>query len=97
MSKEKLTAALIIANVCQAAGVSEASFNDKTAEAAELRSVVVRWLYDYGMSEREIARLLGWSQQRVSERKNCRKTSQRIRSIENDFAFSMLTTVGKVF
>ena len=76
-----LTAALIIANVCKAAGVSVETFNDRTAEAAELRSIAVRWMYDYGMSEREIGQRLGWSQQRVHERKTCAKTSRRIKAI----------------
>lgn len=92
-----LTLDIIKNCACNAAGISTEEWDSKTAEAAELRSVVVRWLYDYGMSEREIAKLLGWSQQRVNERKNSRKTSQRIRGIEKDFASTMLTIVGKVF
>ena len=90
MAQEKLNASLIIANVCKAAGVSEETFNDKTAEAAELRSIAVRWMYDYGMSEREIAKQLGWSQQRVHERKNCPKFSRRIKAITDVFEELML-------
>lgn len=80
------TAKLIISNACEVAGISEHEWDNKTAEVAELRSIVVRWLYDYGMSEREIAKMLGWSQQRVHERKICRKTSKRIRSMEVAFS-----------
>jgi transposase len=74
---------------CEVAGIDTNEWENNTAELAELRSVVVRWMYAYGMSEREIARMLGWSQQRVNERKNCAKTSQRIKAIENAFASAM--------
>lgn len=74
---------------CEVAGIDTKEWDNNTAELAELRSVVVRWMYAYGMSEREIARMLGWSQQRVNERKNCAKTSQRIRTIESAFASAM--------
>lgn len=74
---------------CEVAGIDANEWENNTAELAELRSVVVRWMYDYGMSEREIARMLGWSQQRVNERKNCTKTSQRIKAIEGAFSSAM--------
>lgn len=74
---------------CEVAGIDANEWGNNTAELAELRSVVVRWMYGYGMSEREIARMLGWSQQRVNERKNCTKTSQRIKAIERAFASAM--------
>lgn len=74
---------------CEVAGIGINDWNNNTAELAELRSVVVRWMYAYGMSEREIARMLGWSQQRVNERKNCTKTSQRIKAVESAFASAM--------
>lgn len=74
---------------CEVAGIDANEWENNTAELAELRSVVVRWMYGYGMSEREIARMLGWSQQRVNERKNCTKTSQRIKAIERAFASAM--------
>ena len=83
------TAKLIITNACEVAGISESEWDLKTAEVAELRSVVVRWLYDYGMSEREIAKLFGWSQQRVHERKACQKTSWRVRAMASAFAERM--------
>jgi predicted XRE-type DNA-binding protein len=83
------TAKLIISNACEVAGIPESEWNSKTAEVAELRAIVVRWLYDYGMNEREIARLLGWSQQRVHERKMCQKNSWRIRATTAAFAERM--------
>jgi transposase len=76
-------------SACEVAGIDVKDWENNTAELAELRSVVVRWLYAYGMSEREIARMLGWSQQRVNERKNCTKTSQRIKALESAFASAM--------
>lgn len=83
------TAKLIIANACEVAGITEKEWDSKTSEVAELRSVVVRWLYDYGMSEREIARLFGWSQQRVHERRACLKSSWRLRATTEAFAERM--------
>lgn len=74
---------------CEVAGIDVNEWDNSTAELAELRSVVVRWMYAYGMSEREIAKMLGWSQQRVNERKNCTKTSLRIKAVESAFAFAM--------
>lgn len=84
-----LSLAIIKECACEVAGISVNEWDNHTAELAELRSVVVRWMYNYGMSEREIARMLGWSQQRVNERKNCAKTSQRIKAIENAFSSAM--------
>jgi predicted transcriptional regulator len=84
-----LSLAIIKECACEVAGISVNEWDNNTAELAELRSVVVRWMYAYGMSEREIARMLGWSQQRVNERKNCTKTSLRIKEIENAFASAM--------
>lgn len=84
-----LSLAIIKECACEVAGININEWDNHTAELAELRSVVVRWMYDYGMSEREIARMLGWSQQRVNERKNCAKTSQRIKAIESAFASAM--------
>lgn len=83
------TSKLIIANACEVAGMQVEEWNAKTAEAAELRTIVVRWLYDYGMSEREIARLFGWSQQRVHERKACLKSSWRMRATAQAFSDRM--------
>lgn len=83
------TLELIKKSACEVAGIDANEWDNHTAELAELRSVVVRWLYAYGMSEREIARMLGWSQQRVNERKNCTKTSQRIKALESAFASIM--------
>lgn len=83
------TSELIIANACEVACLQVEEWNAKTAEAAELRTIVVRWLYDYGMSEREIARLFGWSQQRVHERKACLKSSWRMRATAQAFAERM--------
>lgn len=84
-----LSLAIIKNCACEVAGIDINEWDNNTAELAELRSVVVRWMYDYGMSEREIAKMLGWSQQRVNERKNCTKTSQRIKAIESAFASAM--------
>ena len=84
-----LSLAIIKNCACEVAGIDINEWDNNTAELAELRSVVVRWMYSYGMSEREIARMLGWSQQRVNERKNCTKTSQRIKAIESAFASEM--------
>lgn len=84
-----LSLAIIKECACEVAGIDVNEWDNHTAELAELRSVVVRWMYAYGMSEREIARMLGWSQQRVNERKNCAKTSQRIKAAESAFAYAM--------
>jgi predicted XRE-type DNA-binding protein len=84
-----LSLAIIKECACEVAGIDTKEWDNNTAELAELRSVVVRWMYAYGMSEREIARMLGWSQQRVNERKNCTKTSLRIKAIERAFASAM--------
>lgn len=74
---------------CEVAGIDVNEWDNHTAELAELRTIVVRWLYDYGLREVEIARLLGWSQQRVNLRKNYRKDSRRMRAIAEDFAVKM--------
>lgn len=74
---------------CEVAGIDVNEWENNTAELAELRTIVVRWLYDYGLREVEIARLLGWSQQRVNLRKNYRKDSRRMRAIAEDFAVKM--------
>ena len=80
---------LIIANICEVADVTVEEWQANTAIGAELRTIVVRWLYHYGMSEREIARMFGWSQQRVSLRKNYRKESRRMKAIAEAFAVKM--------
>ena len=84
---------LIIANICEVAGVPIEAWKANTAEATELRTIVVRWLYDYGLREVEIARLLGWSQQRVNLRKNYRKDSRRMRAIAEDFSEKMAQSI----
>lgn len=84
---------LIITNICEVAGVPIEAWQANTAEATELRTIVVRWLCDYGLREVEIARLLGWSQQRVNLRKNYRKDSRRMRAIAEDFAKRMAQSI----
>lgn len=78
---------------CEVAGIDAKEWDNNTAELAELRTIVVRWLYDYGLREVEIARLLGWSQQRVNLRKNYRKDSRRMRAIAEDFANRMAKSI----
>lgn len=78
---------------CEVAGIDVKEWENNTAELAELRTIVVRWLYDYGLREVEIARLLGWSQQRVNLRKNYRKDSRRMRAIAEDFANRMAQSI----
>lgn len=78
---------------CEVAGIDVNEWDNSTAELAELRTIVVRWLYDYGLREVEIARLLGWSQQRVNLRKNYRKDSRRMRAIAEDFANRMAQSI----
>lgn len=84
-----LSLAIIKECACEVAGIDVNEWENNTAELAELRTIVVRWLYDYGLREVEIARLLGWSQQRVNLRKNYRKDSRRMRAIAEDFAVKM--------
>lgn len=84
-----LSLAIIKECACEVAGIDTKEWDNNTAELAELRTIVVRWLYDYGLREVEIARLLGWSQQRVNLRKNYRKDSRRMRAIAEDFAVKM--------
>lgn len=84
-----LSLAIIKTCACEVAGIDVNEWENNTAELAELRTIVVRWLYDYGLREMEIARLLGWSQQRVNLRKNYRKDSRRMRTIAEDFAVKM--------
>lgn len=78
---------------CEVAGINVKEWDNNTAELAELRTIVVRWLYDYGLREVEIARLLGWSQQRVNLRKNYRKENRRMRAIAEDFAEKMAQSI----
>lgn len=78
---------------CEVAGIDVNEWENNTSELAELRTIVVRWLYDYGLREVEIARLLGWSQQRVNLRKNYRKDSRRMRAIAEDFANRMAQSI----
>lgn len=80
---------------CEVAGIDTKEWENNTAELAELRTIVVRWLYDYGLREVEIARLLGWSQQRVNLRKNYRKDSRRMRAIAEGFAVKMAQSITR--
>lgn len=88
-----LSLAIIKECACEVAGIGVNEWDNNTAELAELRTIVVRWLYDYGLREVEIARLLGWSQQRVNLRKNYRKDSRRMRAIAEDFANRMAQSI----
>lgn len=88
-----LSLAIIKECACEVAGIDVKEWDNNTAELAELRTIVVRWLYDYGLREVEIARLLGWSQQRVNLRKNYRKDSRRMRAIAEDFANRMAQSI----
>lgn len=88
-----LSLAIIKECACEVAGIDVNDWDNHTAELAELRTIVVRWLYDYGLREVEIARLLGWSQQRVNLRKNYRKDSKRMRVIAEDFANRMAQSI----
>lgn len=81
---------------CEVAGINVNEWDNNTTELAELRTIVVRWLYDYGLREVEIARLLGWSQQRVNLRKNYRKDSRRMRAIAEHFAEKMAQSITSI-